>query len=844
MEGEGSASESEDTESKDCNDRDGRPLSITHVSLNAVFRFSTVLRHENTRYDPAAVEEDFLALRNRVNEKAWRRHMRAHMKCTLKQHPVVFVCSSLSKPLVHFASNKQKVVRQYVPSHFRHQKHVVCDHELVKTQQVVNYSDSEAAHAREHLGMLCAKLEQILLHTTIYCCDYGHQVEGRRIICPAQVTKEAADHVEFHFTVRNDAGMQVLVAINVNTMAQLRRMVQSLDACGDDRRLFVMLNAGEIDKANTDALYSTLCSEELCCSQCRHRVAYERTKYEVAVESTIRETAARCVGEERCNVEPEWNESRVCAHDNAANHEESKAKEASDLGDRGGQTSTSGANEENTKPGGLEPASLDANAALGDGTVLDVDDLPPAAAAPPAPLFDDKQLRVLQLVDDGENVFMTGGGGTGKSFVIAEVVRRAQQRGVRVDVTASTGAAAEQIQGVTLHSVVGLGIAAAPVELLISQVMTKESTVDRIRKLQLLIVDEVSMLAPDYFDKVDAVFRRVRENIDAPFGGVQMLLVGDFYQLPPVVPVRGQKRNVRGTAVHAPEFAFETQAWKHAIKPQNIIELTKIFRQASDTSFVEVLQRVRKGQHTAADVALLKTRMCSSHVDSAAQCNDMLQLMTTNDDLDVFNADKLRGVDGAVITFTAIKDGAGWTERNPNFVSEVEKRVPSVLNLKCGAKVMLLKNVDPAKKLVNGAQGTVVGFVPSRKEANAGRQAPVVRFKNGMQAPIDYESYVLSDRNDEPYYYRQVPLKLAWAVTIHKSQGMTLDEAAISLPRTFAAGQAYVALSRVRSLTGIHLKEFDEACIRAHPKVLKFEVDMQRKRENAELLDLFREAHG
>lgn len=433
-----------------------------------------------------------------------------------------------------------------------------------------------------------------------------------------------------------------------------------------------------------------------------------------------------------------------------------------------------------------------------------------------------EQQRVLNLVRAGRNVFMTGGGGVGKSHVIATLVAQERElHGRVVAVTASTGVAADQIGGSTLHAFLGLGLAKEPLPKLVQMACSSSKIVSRWRGVDLLVIDEVSMIDPDFFVAVDAVARAVRRT-HTPFGGVQVLLVGDFFQLPPVLP--------RARDESLPVFCFQTDAWREAV--HEVVELVHIFRQEGDSALSELLQRARRGVVTPEDVALLKTRV---DVSAAALLGGDIQptrMHARRANVDVINDENLESLQTEPHTFRSStywevkpdKSGAPLPEGVVKARTDMLSRLaPGVANaaaakgelvLKEGAQVMLLCNLDTSRGLVNGSRGVIVRFTNGQ---------PVVKFARGEEVTVERYTWEHTLEDVGCIYYRQVPLQLAWAVTIHKAQGLSLDCVEMALDSSvFEYGQAYVALSRVRSLAGLRLLSFKPDVIQAHPLVATF----------------------
>ncbi len=444
-----------------------------------------------------------------------------------------------------------------------------------------------------------------------------------------------------------------------------------------------------------------------------------------------------------------------------------------------------------------------------------------AAAAPPAPdtsTLNAGQRAALARALAGENVFLTGPAGTGKSYVLRCIIASLEARFPgAVAITAPTGIAASHISGTTIHAWGGIGLGKGSAEALATKVAASTSACARWRAARVLVVDEVSMLDATLFGALGLIGRTVRASA-RPFGGLQVVLCGDFFQLPPV-------------SLAWSGFAFQAPAWAGA--GMATLALTTVVRQAGDGAFTALLNEVREGRCTPATTAAL----ARCHVDAKPRPTDGIaptRLYCTNKDVDAENAAHLAALPGAGEFFAA---GAAW-KRPPEgaaaasaFADAMEKKAPGLLRLKVGAQVLLTRNW-PEKGLVNGSRGVVTGFASAHAGSGGSLAygvpqgayaAALVRFDNGVQHAIVPASFFLATR--EAVGARlQLPLKLAWALTVHKSQGMTLSRAELQLGDAFAAGQAYVALSRVVSLGGLWLSggAITQAVVKAHPAVVEF----------------------
>ena len=408
----------------------------------------------------------------------------------------------------------------------------------------------------------------------------------------------------------------------------------------------------------------------------------------------------------------------------------------------------------------------------------------------------------------GHSLFVTGGGGVGKSYLTSAIVKTLRDQGRRVAVTASTGVAASLIHGQTLHSLLGLGLADKPVDDLVRIARARRKLVHTWRRMDVLVIDEVSMIDPDFFIKVDLVVQGLRESTE-PFGGLQLLLIGDFFQLPPVHP------RTRSPAL--PKFVFETEVWDRVV--DECIELTLIHRQDDASEFARILKKIRTADMDLDDIETLTGRvnLKPDHVDGVIP-TQMCSRRNSVAELNMSHLEKLDVDTSKKYTYTMkcvpVGESAHVHTEVTKFGKEVEKNMhaPKSLELREGAQVMMLVN-QTESGLVNGSRGVVVGWEDGD---------PVVRFKH-VQTTIGRHTWTFERELVGEVKITQIPLQLAWAMTIHKSQGTSLDCAEVSLDRSvFEYGQAYVALSRVRSLEGLNMVKFDHRVIRADPRVKAF----------------------
>ncbi|XP_056912691.1 ATP-dependent DNA helicase PIF1 [Takifugu flavidus] len=416
----------------------------------------------------------------------------------------------------------------------------------------------------------------------------------------------------------------------------------------------------------------------------------------------------------------------------------------------------------------------------------------------PSRKLSQEQAAVLSAVLTGRNVFFTGSAGTGKSFLLKRIMGSLPPKSTFA--TASTGVAACHIGGTTLHSFAGIGSGSAPVEQCI-ELAQRPGVLQHWTSCRHLIIDEISMVEAQFFDKLEAVARSVRRS-PQPFGGIQLIVCGDFLQLPPVS--KGKEKA---------SFCFQARSWRKVIQVN--MELTEVRRQ-TDRSFISLLQAVRVGRVTEeVTTKLLKSAYHQIERDGILAT----RLCTHKDDVELTNENKLKQLPGSVRVFEAL-------DSDPVLVKTIDAHSPvgRIIQLKVGAQVMLTKNLDITRGLVNGARGVVVAFESGKNGL------PRVRFLCGVTEVLKPERWVFKSGGGIHLSRQQLPLKLAWAISIHKSQGMTLDCVEISLARVFESGQAYVALSRARSLEGLRVMDFDPQVVRADPDVLAFCKKLRKER--------------
>jgi len=424
-----------------------------------------------------------------------------------------------------------------------------------------------------------------------------------------------------------------------------------------------------------------------------------------------------------------------------------------------------------------------------------------------------EQREAINAVHSGQTIFLTGPGGTGKSFLLKVLYDEFVKSGKKMAVTAMTGCAALLLgpHAKTLHSWAGIGLGRDSAETII-QAISRNGKKKKNWKVDCLVIDEVSMMTPEILELLDKVGRSVRKNRLVPMGGLQIVFVGDFYQLPPVAD--------------KPRFAFQCNLWKDIVK--KIVYLKTIHRQR-DPAFQKILLEAREGELSDESYETLMTRKGLRL--KGLQIRPTL-LFTRNADVNTINAKELGKLEGDAVTYKvstacerdyeleagkkdADKSSTEKPEPSDYRIQKLDKDASYVadLPLKIGAQVMLITNLDQEAGLVNGSRGVVLGFGPS---------GPSVKFLS-LSYPYTVKLHTWKSSDDEPVYRQQIPLRLAYALTIHKAQGASLDSAMVDIgPATFEYGQAYVALSRVRSLEALYVYALDKAAFKVHPAVKEF----------------------
>jgi len=436
-----------------------------------------------------------------------------------------------------------------------------------------------------------------------------------------------------------------------------------------------------------------------------------------------------------------------------------------------------------------------------------------------------EQEQALSAFSAGQNLFLTGPGGTGKTALIKKMVDIGKAKGRKVQVCALTGCAAVILncQAKTVHSWSGIGVANGSADFIVRKVYSHKYKSSQWKKIDVLIIDEVSMMSQKIFEVLDSIGRKVRSgSAHLPFGGLQLVCSGDFYQLPPVTREEDKERDPLTAA-----FCFESPRWRDTF--HQTVELKKIFRQ-TDQVYTKILNQIRVGKLYKSSLDTLAV-----HISKPLPANFIPTiLLPRRREAEMINAAELAKLTGAEIIYKIsnaddVLELAQKTQQPKEKVSdlitpeqrEMEKQflINSIMadkeiSLKKGAQVMCIANLDmeSPEPIVNGSQGIVVDFVAG---------LPLVKFNNGAKRVVGL--HIWSSENHPTIGVKQLPLIYAWAITIHKAQGVSLDMAQIDAgSNIFECGQTYVALSRVKSLDGLYLTAFDPQKIKVNRKVQDF----------------------
>jgi len=431
--------------------------------------------------------------------------------------------------------------------------------------------------------------------------------------------------------------------------------------------------------------------------------------------------------------------------------------------------------------------------------------------------LDPEQQLAIDHIYGGKNVFLTGGGGTGKSKVLEIAIQGLKNKYSpewkdKLGITSTTGSSALLIGGTTIHSFSGIGVSRNTEEKIIAKIARKKHLAKRWRNIQTLIIDEISMLTPITFRLLYLTAQRLRKN-NMPFGGIQIVLSGDFCQLAPILE--------QHIPVHHMEYCFETPEWEAS--NINVVQFKTIHRQ-SDTAFIQTLQKIRMGLSDQDTTSLLMEQY-RKELDNTHGILPV-QLFPTREranDVNRTHFSKLNVKDsvsfGIVVEYSRVIDPE-FSVHKDEYERKIISQLPidDKITLKVGCQVILVVNLSVEEGFVNGSKGVVTDFNE--------KSEPIVTFSNGITRTIQIHTWEIED-SKALVKVKGLPLIMGYACTIHRSQGMSIDLAKIDIGRNVFSGsggygQVYVALSRVRSLRGLSILNFDPSKIRCHPKVIEY----------------------
>ncbi len=423
-----------------------------------------------------------------------------------------------------------------------------------------------------------------------------------------------------------------------------------------------------------------------------------------------------------------------------------------------------------------------------------------------------KQKTAMEILKAGKNVFLTGSAGTGKTYLLNKYIEYLKTRKITPVVLAPTGIAASHINGMTIHSFFGLGVREEVDEGFVGFLVKQRFMQTRLSRLSVLIIDEVSMIPPELFRTIDKILRKFKGSSE-PFGGVQLVLSGDFFQLPPI-----------SRSLKEEKFIWQTTLWGSA--DLKICYLDEKFRH-EDLALINILDEIRGG--CVSEKSMEVFRSCYKREFP----NDfkVTRLYTHNADVDRINEEELNRIEGDLMIFDSEDEGVKH-HRERIFKTSL---VSPELKLKIGAAVIFVKN-NYEKGYINGTLGKIINF-----DEYSG--APVVQIFSGRKIIAKQEQWeVEDDKGQIKATVKQIPLRLAWALTVHKSQGMTLDAAEIDLSKTFEVGQGYVALSRIKSIDGLRLMGLNDVALMVDRAVLNNDEKIKTESEsNWEEIEAFSE---
>lgn len=414
----------------------------------------------------------------------------------------------------------------------------------------------------------------------------------------------------------------------------------------------------------------------------------------------------------------------------------------------------------------------------------------------------DTQRNAFSKFRSGESMLILGSAGTGKTRLVKEFYKYVKRNDETktMYITSTTGISAYNIGGITINSFMGIGTGDASIEVLLKRLRYKISIKDRIRRTDILVIDEISMMSASIFEKIDVIFQTLRKS-KLPFGGIQLILTGDFLQLETIFSNPNDDNR----------FIIESQLFKKMFAKSTVV-LKENFRQRSDNKYIDILMRIRRSEQTEIDVSHLRERL----LKRGEQKGDIVHLVSSNRKAQEINTERLGSINSpesyyeTVYVKTGDKDTCELLQKE--LQSQFSQRGIETVALRKGCRVLLIKNLDVTNGLVNGSIGTVEDLFTDGVR---------VKFDNGVVQIVNKVEWEIELDNSR-VVLRQIPLMLSYSITIHKSQSLSLDNAVLDLADCFCNHMVYVALSRVRSLSGLYLKSFNPKKITVNPKLLEF----------------------
>lgn len=420
----------------------------------------------------------------------------------------------------------------------------------------------------------------------------------------------------------------------------------------------------------------------------------------------------------------------------------------------------------------------------------------------------DSQKIGFDLFIKGKSMFITSSAGCGKSFLLKEFSKEKD-----IILTSTTGVSAYNINGMTIHSFLGIGTGAENKDFLINRIITNKSVKKRIEKTKILVIDEISMMSAELFEKIDYIFKYFKKN-NSFFGGIQLILTGDLLQLLPVFKTSIVSENLDTRLI------INSKLFSENFSKKNIVVLKKNFRQdESEILFIQMLNRIRIGKISDSDISLLNEKCKEFKKNTNFIVPETVSLVSSNKKANEINSKKMKKLSSDEFSYSSTFTRKGKNKETLDLL-EKELKLQFIqkglldLNFKKGSRVMLIKNLDTENGLINGSTGTILDIL----------KTPIVQFDNGIKRNMTSEDFEIK-LNGNTVVGKQIPLILAFAITIHKSQSLTLNNAILDLSDCFTYHMVYVALSRVISLKNVYLKSFNHKKIMVHPEMATFYLE-------------------